>query len=45
MEKIIPRWEWRTFGNDLSKGEKNIIKYGNKLLGLNINTLVCLLGM
>ncbi|MDP8204242.1 MAG: hypothetical protein P9L95_06910 [Candidatus Tenebribacter mawsonii] len=29
MEKIIPRWEWRTFGEDLSKGEKNIIKYGN----------------
>lgn len=29
MEKIIPRWEWRTFGEDLSKGEQNIIKYGN----------------
>ena len=29
MEKIIPRWEWRTFGGDLSKGEKNIKKYGN----------------
>jgi len=29
MEKIIPRWEWRTFGDDLSKGEKNIIEYGN----------------
>ncbi len=29
MEKIIPRWEWRTFGDDLSKGEKNIMKCGN----------------
>ncbi|MDA3814567.1 MAG: hypothetical protein PF570_09995 [Candidatus Cloacimonetes bacterium] len=29
MEKIIPRWEWRTFGDDLSKGEQNIIKHGN----------------
>jgi len=29
MEKIIPRWEWRTFGDNLSKGEKNIKKYGN----------------
>ena len=29
MEKIIPRWEWRTFGDDLSKGEKNIKEYGN----------------
>lgn len=29
MEKIIPRWEWRTFGDDLSKGEKNIKIYGN----------------
>lgn len=29
MEKIIPRWEWRTFGDDLSKGEKNIKTYGN----------------
>ncbi|MBT3755105.1 MAG: hypothetical protein HOK80_03730 [Candidatus Cloacimonetes bacterium] len=29
MEKIIPRWEWRTFGEDLSKGEKNIKTYGN----------------
>ena len=28
MEKIIPRWEWRTFGDDLSKGEENIKKYG-----------------
>ena len=24
MEKIIPRWEWRTFGKNLSKGEENI---------------------
>ncbi len=29
MEKIIPRWEWRTFGNDLSNGEENIKKHGN----------------
>jgi hypothetical protein len=29
MEKIIPRWEWRTFGEDLTKGEKNIKTYGN----------------
>ena len=29
MEKIIPRWEWRTFGEDLSKGEENIKKHGN----------------
>ena len=29
MEKIIPRWEWRTFGENLSKGEKNIKAYGN----------------
>ncbi|MBN1327786.1 MAG: hypothetical protein JW996_07535 [Candidatus Cloacimonetes bacterium] len=29
MSKIIPRWEWRTFGDDFSKGEDNIIKYGN----------------
>ncbi len=28
MEKIIPRWEWRTFGDDLSKGEENIKKFG-----------------
>ncbi len=28
MEKIIPRWEWRTFGDNLSKGEENIKKYG-----------------
>lgn len=28
MEKIIPRWEWRTFGEDLSKGEENIKKCG-----------------
>ncbi len=27
MEKIIPRWEWRTFGSDLSKGEENIRKH------------------
>ena len=29
MEKIIPRWEWRTFGADLSKGEENIKLFGN----------------
>ena len=29
MEKIIPRWKWRTFGDDLTKGEENIKKYGN----------------
>lgn len=29
MEKIIPRWEWRTFGKDLLEGEKNIKEYGN----------------
>jgi len=29
MEKIIPRWEWRTFGDDLTNGEENIKKYGN----------------
>ncbi|MHA1584491.1 MAG: hypothetical protein ACTSWL_04495 [Promethearchaeota archaeon] len=28
MEKIIPRWEWRTFGDDLSRGEENIKKFG-----------------
>ena len=28
MSKIIPRWEWRTFGKDLSKGEESIKKYG-----------------
>jgi len=27
MEKIIPRWEWRTFSDDLSKGEENIRKH------------------
>jgi exopolyphosphatase / guanosine-5'-triphosphate,3'-diphosphate pyrophosphatase len=28
MSKIIPRWEWRTFGDDLSKGEEEIEKCG-----------------
>ena len=27
MEKIIPRWEWRTFGEDLKDGEEAIKKY------------------
>ncbi len=27
MEKIIPRWEWRTFGQDLSDGIKTIQAY------------------
>ena len=27
MEKIIPRWEWRTFGKDLTRGETNIRKH------------------
>ncbi len=27
MEKIIPRWEWRTFGKDFGKAENNIKKY------------------
>ncbi len=27
MEKIIPRWEWRTFGEDLSEGIKSIQAY------------------
>lgn len=27
MAKIIPRWEWRTFGDDLSTGEANIRKH------------------
>jgi hypothetical protein len=27
MENIIPRWEWRTFTNDLGKAEENIRKY------------------
>jgi hypothetical protein len=27
MEEIIPRWEWRTFTNDLGKAEENIRKY------------------
>lgn len=27
MRKIIPRWEWRTFGNKFGKGEENIKKY------------------
>jgi len=28
MSKIIPRWEWRTFGDNLSKGEEEIKKSG-----------------
>ena len=27
MEKIIPRWEWRTFGENLKDGEEAIKKY------------------
>ncbi len=27
MEKIIPRWEWRTFGQDLQDGVKAVQKY------------------
>jgi hypothetical protein len=27
MENIIPRWEWRTFTEDLGKAEENIRKY------------------
>jgi len=27
MENIIPRWEWRTFTNDLGKAEENIRKH------------------
>jgi len=28
MEKIIPRWEWRTFGDNLKEGEENIRESG-----------------
>ena len=27
MENIIPRWEWRTFGNNFGEAEKNIRNY------------------
>ncbi len=27
MEKVIPRWEWRTLGKNLHQGEANIKKY------------------
>lgn len=27
MENIIPRWEWRTFTNDLGKAEEDIKKH------------------
>ncbi|HNZ08590.1 MAG TPA: hypothetical protein PLI88_00385 [Bacillota bacterium] len=27
-EKIVPRWEWRTFGPDFPEDEKNIKKFG-----------------
>lgn len=27
MAEIIPRWEWRTFQNDLGKPELNIRSY------------------
>ncbi len=27
MQEIIPRWEWRTFTNDLKKAEENIRKH------------------
>jgi exopolyphosphatase/guanosine-5'-triphosphate,3'-diphosphate pyrophosphatase len=29
MEKIIPRWEWRTFGEDFSDNEEKIKQYGS----------------
>lgn len=29
MEKIIPRWEWRTFGTDFGKSEELIKKSGS----------------
>jgi hypothetical protein len=28
MSQIIPRWEWRTFGEDLTKGEEKIKSMG-----------------
>lgn len=28
MQEIIPRWEWRTFTNDLGKAEETIRSYG-----------------
>ena len=28
MSQIIPRWEWRTFGDDLSEGEAKIKSMG-----------------
>ena len=27
MQEIVPRWEWRTFTNDLGKAEENIRKF------------------
>jgi hypothetical protein len=30
MEEIIPRWEWRTFTNDLGKAEENIRKHAEE---------------
>ena len=27
MQEIIPRWEWRTFTNDLGKAEENVRKF------------------
>jgi exopolyphosphatase/guanosine-5'-triphosphate,3'-diphosphate pyrophosphatase len=27
MQEIVPRWEWRTFTNDLKKAEENIRKH------------------
>jgi len=29
MNKVVPRWEWRTFGNNLEDGKKNIKKHGD----------------
>jgi len=29
MNKIVPRWEWRTFGENLEDAKKNIKKHGN----------------
>jgi exopolyphosphatase/guanosine-5'-triphosphate,3'-diphosphate pyrophosphatase len=31
MEKIEPRWEWRTFGDDLSAEVEGIRDYGNSI--------------
>jgi exopolyphosphatase / guanosine-5'-triphosphate,3'-diphosphate pyrophosphatase len=31
MEKIIPRWEWRTFGHEFGTAEEKIKTYGAKV--------------